>query len=218
MRLTGPQIAAGIALAGLTQEKLALEAGVGRSTLYKIISGTAAYREETIQKICNILEIRGIEFLPGEGVRKKDRMVEIYEGNGANKKLVEDLYDTLYKTGGEILIAHLDEGDSIKNLERAWLMENIRKRKEAGITHRLLVNEDDPELIPPLGTYRSIPKEFFSPYPLYIYGNKLALVSWQPEPRVVVVSDHRFSESMRKLFDFIWMHATPIKEIKEKQK
>ena len=217
MRLTGPQIAAAIALSGLTQEGLAAEAKLGRNTLTKIIKETAVYREDTIQKIRSVLELRGIEFTTGSGVRKKDRIVETYEGEGANKKLVEDLYDTLQKTGGEILIAHLDEGDSIKNLELSWLAEQIRKRKEAGITHRLLVQTDDPNLIPPLDSYRCIPKEFFSPYPLYIYGNKLALVSWEPSPRVVVVDDEHFAESARKLFNFIWKHAAEVAPRKAKK-
>ena len=162
---------------------------------------------EVIQRA---LEDGGIEFLPDSGVRKKNRVVVTHEGAGANKLLVEDLYLTLQNTGGEILIAHLDEGDSIKNLELSWLAEQIRMRKEAGITHRLLVRPDDPNLIPPLDSYRCIPKEFFSSYPLYIYGPKVALVSWEPSPRVVIVEDSRFAESMRKLFNFVWMHADPV--------
>jgi len=210
MRLTGPQIAAAISLSGMTREGLAKEASIGRNTLNNILNDSSTYREATMSKIRSILETRGIEFTTGSGVRKKDRIIETYEGEGANKKLVEDLLNTLQKTGGEILVAHVDEGESVKNLELSWLAEQIRKRKEAGITHRLLVQADDPNLIPPLDSYRCVPKDFFSPYPLYIYGNKLALVSWEPSPRVIVVDDERFAESMRKLFNFVWLHAEPI--------
>lgn len=167
-------------------------------------------RPDTMDTIQRIFEEAGVEFLPGSGTRKRDRIVDTYEGDGANKKLVEDLYNTLQATGGEILVAHVDEGDSVKNLELSWLAEQIRKRKAAGITHRLLVQAEDPNLIPPLDSYRCLPKEFFSPYPLYIYGSKLALVSWEPSPRVVIVDDERFAESARKLFNFIWNHAQPV--------
>jgi transcriptional regulator with XRE-family HTH domain len=210
MRLTGLQIAAGIALAGMTREGLAKEAKIGRNTLDRIINDTSIYREDTIAKIRGVLELHGIEFTAGSGVRIKDRIIETYEGEGANKRLIEDLYDTLRKTGGEILVAHVDEGESVKNLERSWLAEQIRKRKEAGITHRLLVRADDPNLIPPFDSYRCVPNEFFSPYPLFIYGSKLALLSWDPSPRVVIVDDERFAESARKLFNFIWSHAEPV--------
>ena len=115
MKLTGPQIAAGIALAGMTQEGLASEAGIGRSTLYKIINGTAAYREDTIRKVCGILEPRGIEFLPGEGVRKKEKTVTTYTGDDCLQELLTDVYRTLQEKGGELLIAHLDEGSAAKS-------------------------------------------------------------------------------------------------------
>ncbi len=204
MRLTGPQIAAGIALAGLTQEELAAETGIARSTLYKIISGAAAYREETIRKIRAILETRGIEFLPGEGVRKKEKTVTTYTGDDCLQELLLDVYRTLQDKGGELLIAHLDEGNATRSLKKEFLDEQIRKRKAANITCRLLVRADDPNLIPPYDTYRAIPEESFSPYPFYIYGSKLALLSWKPEPRVIVIDDQRFAQSATKLFDIAW--------------
>ena len=204
MRLTGPQIAAGIALAGMTQEGLASEAGIGRSTLYKIINGTAAYREETIRKISAILEPRGIEFFPSQGVRKKEQTVTTYTGETCLQDLLLDVFSTLQEKGGEFLIAHLDEGRALQSIGNDFLSEQLRKRKQANITCRLLVREDDPNLIPPYDTYRAIPDESFSPYPFYIYGPKLALLSWQPEPRVIIIDDQRFSDSARKLFDIAW--------------
>jgi transcriptional regulator with XRE-family HTH domain len=204
MRVTGPQIAAGIALAGITQEGLAAEAGIGRSTLYKIINGTAAYREDTIRKIFGILELRGIEFLPGEGVRKKEKTVTTYTGDDCLQELLTDVYKTLQEKGGELLIAHLDEGSATKSLTKDFLDEQIKKRRAANITCRLLVRADDPNLIAPYDTYRAIPDESFSQYPFYIYGSKLALLSWKPEPRVIIIDDQRWAESASKLFDIAW--------------
>ncbi len=80
MRLTGLQISAAIALAGMTREGLAKEATISRNTLNNIINETAVYREKTISKIRDILETRGIEFTSNQGVRLKSSDVEIYEG------------------------------------------------------------------------------------------------------------------------------------------
>ena len=201
MRLTGPQIAAGIALAGLTQEGLASEAGIGRSTLYKIINGTAAYREETIRKICSILEIRGIEFTPAEGVRKKEQTVTTYTGDDCLQQLFVNVYETLRDKGGEMLIAHLNEAEAAKSLQKDFIEDQIKKRRAANITCRMLVRADDPGLIPPYDSYRAIADEFFSPYPFCVYGSKLALVSWQPAPRVIIIDDERFAVSAKKLFE-----------------
>lgn len=204
------QLRAARAMLDWKTSDLAEKTGLTINAINKIERETVHGRRDTMEKIQRVFEEAGIEFLPDSGLRKKDRIIVTYEGTGANKKLVEDLYNTLQATGGEILIAHLDEGESIKNLEIDWLREQIKKRKEANITHRLLVKASDPNLIPPLDTYRCLPDDFFSPYPLYIYGSKLALVSWEPSPRVVIVDDERFAECARKLFNFIWLHAAPI--------
>lgn len=204
MKLSGLQIAAAITLSGLTREALANEAGVGRNTIDRIINETAACREDTIRKITDILEVRGIEFLPGEGVRKKEQTVTTLTGDDCLQELLLDVYRTLQDKGGEMLIAHLDEGSAARSLKKEFLDEQIRKRKAANITCRLLVRADDPNLIPPYNTYRAIPDESFSPYPFYIYGSKLALLSWQPEPRVIIIDDQRFAQSATKLFDIAW--------------
>ncbi len=204
MKLTGLQIAAAITLSGLTREALANEAGVGRNTIDRIINETAACREDTIRKITDILEVRGIEFLPGEGVRKKEQTVTTLTGDDCLQELLLDVYRTLQDRGGEMLIAHLDEGSAARSLKKEFLDEQIRKRKVANITCRLLVRADDPNLIPPYDTYRAIPDESFSPYPFYIYGSKLALLSWKPEPRVIIIDDQRFAHSAAKLFDIAW--------------
>ncbi|MDD3028869.1 MAG: helix-turn-helix transcriptional regulator [Alphaproteobacteria bacterium] len=204
------QLRAARALLDWKTSDLAEKTGLTVNAINKIERGSAQGRRETMEKIQKVFEDAGLEFLPDSGLRKKNRIVTAYEGGNANRLLVEDLYNTLSDSGGEILIAHLDEGESIKNLDLGWLAEQIRLRKEAGITHRLLVRPDDPNLIPPLDSYRCIPGKFFSPYPLYIYGPKLALVSWEPSPRVVVVEDARFADSARKLFNFVWMHADPV--------
>jgi len=204
------QLRAARAMLNWKTTDLAKKTGLTVNTINSIEREVVHGRKDTMDKIQAVLEEAGLEFLPDSGIRKKNRVVITYEGDTANKLLVEDLYNTLQGTGGEILVAHVDEGDSIQNLELGWLAEQIRKRKEAGITHRLLVRADDPNLIPPLDSYRCLPEEFFSSYPLYIYGPKIALVSWKPSPCVVVIEDERFAESTRKLFNFIWQYAAPI--------
>lgn len=208
------QLRAARALLNWKISDLTEKAGVLINTISSIEREKTQPRRDTMEKIQKAFEDAGVEFMPDSGVRLKNRVVITHEGSEANKLLVEDIYNTLQSTGGEMLVAHVDEGDSIKNLDINWLTEQIRKRKEAGITHRLLVRADDPNLIPPLDSYRCVPKAYFSPYPLYIYGSKLALVSWEPSPRVVIVDDARFAESARKLFDFVWIHADPISQRK----
>src|SRR5665213_2693754 len=46
-RLTGPQIAAAMALAQMTQDQLAKAAGLGRNTLNRTINDTASTKDDT---------------------------------------------------------------------------------------------------------------------------------------------------------------------------
>ena len=194
---------------------LAKLSGLTINGINKIERGYVQGRRDTMEALQTVLEKAGVEFLPNSGVRKKEQLVTTYTGEDCLRELLIDAYQTLKDEGGELLIAHLDEGQAIKSLRKDFLNEQIRKRKEAKITCRLLVRADDPYLIPPYDSYRAIPDEFFSPYPFYIYGPKLGLLSWQPAPRVIIIDDERFSESARKLFEIAW---TTGKKISRKDK
>ena len=202
------QIRAARGLLGWSQAHLAKLTGLTSNSISKIERVEVAPHLETLNKIQQVFEMKGVEFLP-RGVQIRPTIIESYEGPGSSKQLIEDIYKTLRDTGGEMLIAHLDEGMAIENLGMHFIEEQIRKRKEAGITHRLLVKEDAKILIPPYDTYRSLPEDYFSEYPLYIYGSKLALLDW--DKKSVVIDDNRFADCARKLFDFIWKEAKKVR-------
>jgi transcriptional regulator with XRE-family HTH domain len=202
--INAEQLRAARALLDWKTSDLAKLSGITVNGINKIERGYVQGRRDTLEALQSTLEKAGVEFLPNSGVRKKEQIVTTYTGEECLKNLLIDVYETLRGTSGEMLVAHLDEGDALKSLHPDFLKEQIRKRKEAGIGCRLLVRADDPNLIPPYDTYRAIPKESFSPYPFYIYGRKLALVSWEPSPRIIIIDDERFSESARKLFNIAW--------------
>lgn len=183
---------------------LSEKTGIAANTISSIERGITHGRRDTMEKFQAVFEESGLEFLPDSGIRKKNKIIFSYEGEDCLETLHDDVYETLRDSKGEMLIAHLDEGVAAKSLNPEVIDKFIRRRKAAGISSRLLVKESDPNLIPPYDTYRAIPDEFFSPYPFYIYGTKLALVSWKPSPRVVIIDDERFTESARKLFDIVW--------------
>lgn len=197
------QLRAARALLDWSQEKLAEVSGVARATIKNLENRSTLPRLETAVSLQRTLEKSGIEFLPNSGVRLKDRLVDTFEGDDANRILVEDIYETLRDTGGEILIAFVNEERGLKALGADFLEEQFRKRRESKITHRLLIHPNEQHIFPPLEMYRIIPEEYFSNHPFFIYGPKLALLCTEPS-RVVILNDERFAESARKLFNFIW--------------
>lgn len=198
------QIRAARALLNWTQDILAEASGVARATIKNVENGNTLPRLDTMQTLQSTFEAAGVEFLPGSGVRMRDNVIELFKGPDANRKLLEDVYTTLRDTGGEMLVAHLSEKDVINSVSKEFLDAQIKKRREAKITSRLIVRENETSLIPPYDSYRILSEKYFSPYPFYIYGNKLALVSWEPSPSAIVIKDARFAHSAKGLFDFVW--------------
>lgn len=198
------QLRAARALLDWKTADLAKKTGLTVNAINNIERGTVHGRRDTLEKIQKAFEEAGIEFLPDSGLRKKNKIVITYAGDDCFRDLMIDVYETLRSTGGELLVAHLEEGAAKRSLQEDFMREQVQKRKEANISCRMLVRADDPDLVPPYDTYRSIPEEFFSPYPFCMYGSKLALISWKPSPQIIVIDDERFAESARKLFEIAW--------------
>jgi transcriptional regulator with XRE-family HTH domain len=209
------QIRAARSLLEWSQGQLAKVTGLSVNAISQNERGVATPQQKNLEKIQKALEDAGVEFLPQSGVRRKDRIVEMYEGPGSAHRLIEDIYKTLSiipnDSGDkrEMLIAHLKEDVARVQLTIDFIMDQIRKRKEAGITHRLLVRANDEGLIPPYDTYHILPDKYFSDYLLYIYGTKLALLAWDPG-KSVVIDDSRFADCARQLFNFIWDHTEEV--------
>ena len=204
------QLRAARAMLDWKTSDLAEMSGVALNAINKIERSKVLGRRDTMEKLQKVFEGAGLEFLPDSGVRMKNRIVITYAGEDCFKNLMVDVYETLQSTGGEFLVAHLEEGLAKQSLNEDFMSEQIHKRKEANISCRMLVRSDDPNLVPPYDTYRAIPDEFFSPYPFCMYGSKLALVSWKPSPQVIIIDDERFAESARKLFEIAWISGGKI--------
>lgn len=192
---------------------LAKLSGLTINGINKIERGYVQGRRETMDLLQDILEKAGVEFLPGSGVRKKDRIVETYEGDRANHTLLDDVYETLRDTGGEVLISHVDEELAIESVSAEFLDEHLKRLAAANIKERMLVKEGDTKIITSLIAYRAIPAKYFVPTALFIYGDKLGLASWSGAKRSMIIHDALFAESARKLFNFIWDHAKKLDEV-----
>jgi transcriptional regulator with XRE-family HTH domain len=202
------QLRAARALLNWTQETLAEASGIARATIKNIENDNSIGRRETMEALQSTLEQAGIEFLPGSGVKMRDRMVTVFEGEGANRKILEDVFQTLRDNGGEVLIANLNEGKAAATLGADFLNQHIQNRRMHNIHQRMLVSKEDRNLVPPFDTYRAVDNQYFSEYPLYIYGSKIALVSWEPAQQAILIDDKRFANSAKRLFDFVWDHSS----------
>jgi transcriptional regulator with XRE-family HTH domain len=109
MRLTGRQISAGMALAGITQDELATLAGIGRPALNKIVNEEVVAREETLTKLRHALEARNVEFIGNIGVQWAQQQVRTLTGVAGLKTFFDDVREVAQKTGEEIVICGFQE-------------------------------------------------------------------------------------------------------------
>lgn len=214
--INAEQIRAARALLGWPTTELAKRTGLTVNGINKIERGHVVAQRDTLEKIQAVIENAGVEFLPGSGVRWKDRMVTVFEGALFRRLLMDDIYNTLKDSGGEFLIAHQYEDTLHEDMGLDFLKESLHRRKKAGIRHRLLVLEDDPGLFAPFDTYHVLDKKYFSPYPIHIYGSKMSLSSRQYAPKTIIIDNDRIAESARKLFEFVWDHTKDVPEKRQK--
>ena len=195
--ITGKQIAAARSLANWTAAELAKRAGLSRDGVMKIESEAVQPREGTLADIRAAFGDAGIEFID-RGVRWKDDTVNVLEGEDAYLDMLEDIYKSLQKSGGEVLWLCSNDQVPIKGEYEA----EVRLR-EAGLRFRSLIEEGKTETVWPRSEYRQIPSRYFHHNLQVIYANKVAQVL-EGGKRILLVDNRELAAAARNLFDLIW--------------
>jgi transcriptional regulator with XRE-family HTH domain len=182
---------------GLTQDQLARKADVPYTTLTKIECGVIRNPSVgVLTKIARALS-KSIDDLGG---------VETYLGENAVKKIWDDVLQTL-QPGDCMLISGIAP-ERYLTAERNGVLRFIENVRAQGFSQKLLGSEGD--ITPLLGErleYRWIPKQYLSPIPIYVYGDKLATLHWGPPQRAMITWNPSVAEAYRRQFMFVWENA-----------
>ena len=186
----------------LTQEKLAKKADVSYTTLTKIEGGVIKNPSITvISKIASALSV------PIEELIETGDLVETLEGKRCISRVLDDVYETLKDSGGEVFISGIDERKFLE-ADKSAIIAHIDRLAKAGITERLLARENDSFFFSgPQSAYRWVPENLFNPTPVYVYGNKVAIIVWGPPQKVIIIKNTALADAYRKQFLFIWERA-----------
>jgi transcriptional regulator with XRE-family HTH domain len=210
--ITGRQIRAARALLDISQDELAIAAGLTKQGISKIEDGSVQPREGTITDITRVFNDRGIEFTENEGVRRRPEGIEIFEGTKRFSEFYDFLYEHLKRYGGEVCIGNSDPQTYLKYFKEAEehkkRMEELTKRGD--VRFRILVKEGDQNFFSTsYAQYKWQPKENFVPTSFYAFGECLALISFihQPAPYVILIKSGPLAEAYRQAFNVAWEHA-----------
>ena len=210
LSITGKQITAARALAGLTLAGLAAKAGLSRDAIIKIEGGAVQPREGTIADIVEALAAAGVEFTE-KGVRWSDDVIRVLEGEDAYMRALDDVYHATRKSGGEVLFFCADDRTTQPGEEEAE--ERIRA---AGVRFRCLIEQGNTVIRWPRKEYRQIPKDYFNHDLQVIYADKVAQMI-DGGAKVLIVRNASLATTARNTFNLLWSLMRPLPKARGEQ-
>ena len=207
MTITTAQMRGARGLLNWSQSELSKRTGISTTSIGNIEAGNTQARENTLKVIRQAFENAGIEFIGTEGMRKRTDFIRTFEGREQFWDFYDDIYTTLKENPGEVIVSNADEKKFLSFLsDEQMKLHRERMIELKDVTYRILISEGDDFLAASstYAKYRWMPEALFSSVPFYIYGAKLAIIRFNPEPYVYVIKSQEITDSYRKQFDAIW--------------
>jgi transcriptional regulator with XRE-family HTH domain len=211
MNLTGKQISAARALAGLTAAELAERAGLSRDAIMKIEAGTVKPRDGTIADITAAFAALGIEFTEHNGVRQKPEGMDLLAGKEGLIQFLDLVYQYLSQKGGEVCVTGIDENQwidvhdegSAPHIDR--MNKLVAERKD--VEFLCLCKEGTSQPVTDSYTkYRWQARENFNSVPFYLFGDYLAIIVFEsdPSPTIFLIRSAVAANAYRQQFKQMW--------------
>lgn len=201
------------ALLDFSQEEVAKAIHVATNTFSKIESGKSGISIEHMKDIQRFYEQHGIEFIPNDGIRKRQGQIIEYKNAEGFRAFMDDVYETVRTQGGLICVHNVSPDNWIKWLGKEWNAahtERMLKIKKS-FDYRITIKKNDYNLIGRHAEYRWLPERSWNDQSFYAYGDRLALMLFEPEAvNIRVIHSKQFAAGFRALFSLAWEHIPPI--------
>ncbi|MFP4098291.1 MAG: helix-turn-helix domain-containing protein [Alphaproteobacteria bacterium] len=212
MGISRHQISAAMALLGLMQKDVSAGTGISQVTVSNMLRGDEAWttKQSTIDKVVTYLEDMGVEFLPNEGLRRKPHssIVQL-EGRKGFLDFMRMVLDSAQSPDADICVSGVDE-----RLFEHWVAdeteEHLRKitalHDKYGFSFRIMIEEGDNQVpASSYARYRRLPSGYFTPSPVYVFGDKVALIEFDYENAFVwVINSRKLAKAQRRQFNLVW--------------
>lgn len=205
--LSPSQCRAARALLGWSQPDLAEASKLNVQTICAFEKEIGSPSKTTLQKILSAFS-GYVDFIDDIGVQHKSPKIKIYKGRNEFIEFMKSVYETVKDCGGKICVANVDE----RTFEK-WLGEEEdtahMKRMESvkNLNFRVLLKEGDDYFSSPYCEYKWTHKERYDEVPLYLYGNKTALIVFGELPTVYVLSAPEITAMFHHQFEMLWSAA-----------
>lgn len=208
--LTARQIKVARALLDWSQEDLSEACGLSIATIRKLELGFISPRHSTTSVIRETLERAGVEFLDGDGARRRAEDIVTYKGASGIRSFIDDITDTVRRSGGDVfLICPVYDGLLGLCTKHFEALLSLNASTTIKCLHTEVI---DLCLSTPRFEHRFISRQYVDPLPFCVYGNKLALIvsGANTEVKVVVMGSTVAAQASRRQFYSMWEKATPL--------
>lgn len=208
MLTDGKQIAAARQLLSWSQATLAEKSGVSKPSIIRMEKDLFSVKDDSRRKIVDVINDSGVEFLEGKGLRENRKSIKRYRGQEGFHLFYDDLYKTAKEIGGDICIFN-----GVSNLITQWLGEDylqiqIKRMLEIDIhfNFNVIVEEgDDVFFGADYCEYRWFPKHLFNDKTIYIYGSKVAFITFMDnDVEVIVLDQTELADCQKLFFELAW--------------
>ncbi len=226
--ITAAQLRAARGLLDWTRNDLAKAANISPETVKNIEHGTFRPQETTADSIVRAFAAHDVQFTANEGVQIKRDAVIRYEGDNGFREFMDDVYETAKQKesliGGNkpICIGNVNDKYFGEHLGEFNLHHIKRMNEVEGLKINILIQQR-PQTITDqekksgksYREYRIHPHKLSGNVPYYVYGDKLAILSFDENShvQVIVLQSSTVASAYRKEFFALWDIAEPISVI-----
>jgi HTH-type transcriptional regulator, sugar sensing transcriptional regulator len=177
----------------------------GKSHLYKAIDPQIIleYLNERTEKFRQILpELNGLKKQSQEPLT-----VETYRGENVMRIALRDVISKLREKGGMLMCTAVDE--SVPWVKHRTVLEQYeRDMVNFGIKERVIIKEGSEGIFKKGNSvYKKIPKKYFNPNPVQIYGDNVQIIVWGNPDHLIIIRSKEVAEAYRKQFELLWKNT-----------
>ena len=136
-----------------------------------------------------------------------ETQVEVWKGSRIIRSLYRDIVEEIQRTRGPVLLSGAVE-KMFEEEDRIALRQHLARLHELGCAERVLVEKGDTHFVEGSQTrYRWVEKESFNPTPIFIYGDKTAMLVWGNPRYAIIIKSRAVAETHRRQFNALWKNA-----------
>lgn len=157
-------------------------------------------KEQELRKLLPELQLK-------RRLSKETQEGTIYKG----KKGLKSIFEDILKERKPWLV--FGATGRFKEIFHAYFIHFHNRRAKLRIPLKIIFNETvrkerrQRELR--LCDIRYLPKSYITPSTTYVYGDKIAIILWSPEPMAFLMRSRSVADSYRSFFEILWKTAKP---------